>query len=146
MLKIYKCFSEANSLIFFIICKLSDSRNIEFLDILFDLKLKIQLVPESTLSKMDERVQKVYNIYCVEEDSFDAVEFSNSYQEFASTPFTSSSRIRFRRFILNTIRDKHKHRVYSPYLKATFNFNFNGGIYKIKIHDIITNYEPINAR
>ena len=82
--------------------------------------------------------------------SFDAVEFSNSYQEFASTPFTSSSRIRFRRFILNTIRDIHKHRVYSPYLKATFNFTTGEaeerGMYKIKIHDIITNYEPINAR
>lgn len=81
MSKVYKCFSETNSLIFFIICKLDDSRNMEFLDILFDLKLKIQLVPESTLSKMDERVQKVYNIYCVEEDSFDAVEFSLFLEE-----------------------------------------------------------------
>lgn len=76
---------------------------------------------------------------------FDTIKFSNRYQYSNSLDFSNNSRLRFRNYIINNLRDNTGKRLYDNHLKTELVFNTSTNE-TIKVFDIITNYTPINAR
>jgi len=80
----------------------------------------------------------------VQDTTFSSVELSNDHQESPLLDFQNESRLRFRTWIFNNMRDSAGMRFYSDHLLEKFQFTSTD--LKFKVHDIITNYEPINYR
>ncbi len=80
----------------------------------------------------------------VQDTTFSSVELSNDHQESLLLNFQNESRLRFRTWIFNNKRDSAGMRFYSDHLLEKFQFTSTD--LKFKVHDIITNYEPINYR
>ena len=67
------------------------------------------------------------------------------YQYSNSLDFSDNTRLRFRNYIINNLRDYTGKRLYDNHLKTELTFNTSTNE-TIKVFDIITNYTPINTR
>lgn len=83
----------------------------------------------------------------IQDKSFSTISLHNNYQQKDSSTFYPPARKRFRQFIYNDMRNTSDGaRLFDSYLKIKLAFTKSNSAEKIKVHDILTNYTPINLR
>lgn len=114
-----------------------------------DIELNLFINPNSIITDRFDSLtfsSTIDRSNTIQDKSFSTIALSNQYQTKTTSAFYPPARKRMRQFIYNSMRDDSGYRLLDSYLQADLTFTKSYVDERLKIHEIITNYMPINAR